>query len=132
MATYEEENDADIVKIISHEGMQSQFTKASRRGFERRKNGKVWVWIDMMNGVEFDRHPNVINYRGMELSTADGDTFFPRINSKWIDAKHGISRKALETQVGEGIGWMKPVYLAGHARQGAATAGRETKPCKNL
>lgn len=106
-----EENDADIVRIISHEGMQSQFTKLSRRGFERRKNGKVWVWIDMMNGVEFDRHPKVINYRGMELSTADGDTFFPRINSKWIDAKHGISRKALETQVGEGIGWMK-LYIS--------------------
>ena len=102
-----EENDGDIVKIISHEGMQSQFTMLSRRGFERRKKGKVWVWIDLMNGVEFDRHPKVINYRGMELSTADGDTFFPRINSKWIDAKHGISRKALETQVGEGIGWMK-------------------------
>ena len=106
-----EENDADIVKIISHEGMQSQFTKLSRRGFERRKKGKVWVWIDMMNGVEFDRHPKVINYRGMEMSTADGDTFFPRISSKWIDAKHGISRKALETQVGEGIGWMK-LYIS--------------------
>ena len=106
-----EENDADIVKIISHEGMQSQFTKLSRRGFERRKNGKVWVWIDMMNGVEFDRHPKVINYRGMEMSTADGDTFFPRISSKWMDAKHGISRKALETQVGEGIGWMK-LYIS--------------------
>ena len=106
-----EENDADIVKIVSHEGMQSQFTKLSRRGFERRKKGKVWVWIDMMNGVEFDQHPKVINYRGMELSTDDGDTFFPRINSKWIDAKHGISRKALETQVGEGIGWMK-LYIS--------------------
>ena len=130
-----EENDADIVKIISHEGMQSQFTKLSMRGFERRKKGKVWVWIDMMNGVEFDRHPKVINYRGMEMSTADGDTFFPRISSKWIDAKHGISRKALETQVGEptnereesgacsgypergggrrsqGIGWMK-LYIS--------------------
>ena len=96
-----EENDGDIVKIISYEGMQERFTKLSRRGFERRKKGKVWVWTDMMNGVEFDRHPKVINYRGMELSTADGDTFFPRISSKWIDAKHGISRKALETQVGE-------------------------------
>lgn len=106
-----EENDGDIVKIVSHEGMQSQFTKLSRIGFERRKKGKVWVWIDMMNGVEFDRHPKVINYRGMELSTADGDTFFPRISSKWIDAKHGISRKALETQVGEGIGWMK-LYIS--------------------
>ena len=106
-----EENDADIVKIISHEGMQSQFTKLSMAGFERRKKGKVWVWIDMTNGVEFDRHPKVINYRGMELSTADGETFFPRISSKWIDAKHGISRKALETQVGDGIGWTK-LYIS--------------------
>ena len=65
----------------------------------------------MMNGVEFDRHPKVINYRGMEMSTADGDTFFPRIRSKWIDSKHGISRKALETHVGEGIGWMK-LYIS--------------------
>ncbi len=127
--------DEKLVKIVSHEGMQSQFTKLSKRGFERRKKGKVWVWIDMMNGVEFDRHPKVINYRGKEMSTADGDTFFPRISSKWIDAKHGISRKALETQVGEptnereesgacsgypergggrrsqGIGWMK-LYIS--------------------
>ena len=106
-----EENDSDIVKIVSHEGMQSQFTKLSMAGFERRKKGKVWVWIDMTNGVEFNRHPKVINYRGMELSTADGETFFPRISSKWIDAKHGISRKALETQVGDGIGWMK-LYIS--------------------
>ncbi|MGN0054226.1 MAG: hypothetical protein ACI378_09245, partial [Bacteroides sp.] len=40
-----------------------------------------------------------------------GETFFPRISSKWIDAKHGISRKALETQVGDGIGWMK-LYIS--------------------
>ena len=106
-----DERDEKLVKIISHEGMQSQFTKLSRTGFERRKKGKVWVWKDMMNGVEFDRHPKVINYRGMEMSTADGDTFFPRICSKWIDAKHGISRKALETQVGDGIGWMK-LYIS--------------------
>ena len=114
-----EENDADLVKIVSHEGMQSQFTKLGRRGFERRKKyvlsgGKrkeVWVWTDLTNGVEFDRYPKVINYRGMEMSTADGDTFFPRISSKWIDAKHGINRKALETQVGDGIGWMK-LYIS--------------------
>ncbi|MGM9759261.1 MAG: hypothetical protein ACI30I_03990, partial [Parabacteroides sp.] len=30
---------------------------------------------------------------------------------KWIDAKHGINRKALETQGGEGIGWMK-LYIS--------------------
>lgn len=106
-----EENDADIVRIVSHEGMRSQFTKLTRNAFERRKKGKLWVWIDMTNGVKFDQHPKVINYRGMEMSTADGDAFFPRINSKWIDAKHSISRKALETQVGEGIGWMK-LYIS--------------------
>ncbi|MGN0066804.1 MAG: DEAD/DEAH box helicase [Bacteroides sp.] len=106
-----DERDEKLVKIVSHEGMQSQFTKLSRTGFERRKKGKVWVWKDMMNGVEFDRHPKVINYRGMEMSTADGDTFFPRIRSKWIDAKHSISRKALETQVGDGIVWMK-LYIS--------------------
>ena len=103
--------DEKLVKIVSHEGMQSQFMMLSMAGFERRKKGKVWVWIDKTNGVEFDRHPKVINYRGMEMSTADGDTFFPRISSKWIDAKHGISRKALETQVGDGIGWMK-LYIS--------------------
>ena len=103
--------DEKLVKIVSHEGMRSQFMKLSMAGFERRKKGKVWVWIDRTNGVEFDRHPKVINYKGMEMSTADGDTFFPRISSKWIDAKHGISRKALETQVGDGIGWMK-LYIS--------------------
>ncbi|OYP65376.1 DEAD/DEAH box helicase [Prevotella sp. P2-180] len=103
--------DENLVKIVSHEGMRSQFTKLSMAGFERRKKGKVWVWIDRTNGVEFDRHPKVIYYRGMEMSTADGDSFFPRISSKWIDAKHGISRKALETQVGDGIGWMK-LYIS--------------------
>ena len=106
-----DERDEKLVKIISHEGMQSQFMKLSGRGFERRKRGKAWIWVDLSNGVEFDRHPKVINYRGMEMSTADGDTFFPRICSKWIDAKHGISRKALETQVGDGIGWMK-LYIS--------------------
>lgn len=106
-----EENDADIVRIVSHEGMQSQFTKLSKTAFERRNKGKLWVWIDMTNGVEFDQHPKVINYRGMEMSTADGDALFPRIASKWIDAKHSISRKALETQVGEGISWMK-LYIS--------------------
>ena len=106
-----DERDEKLVKIISHEGMQSQFMKLSGRGFERRKRGKAWIWVDLSNGVEFDRHPKVINYRGMEMSTVDGETFYPRISSRWIDAQHGISRKALETQVGDGIGWMK-LYIS--------------------
>lgn len=106
-----DERDEKLVKLISHEGMQSQFMKLSGRGFERRKRGKAWIWVDLSNGVEFDRHPKVINYRGMEMSTVDGETFYPRISSRWIDAQHGISRKALETQVGDGIGWMK-LYIS--------------------
>ena len=110
-----EENDAEIVRIVSHEGMRSGFSMLVRTGFERRKRvvvsggrrKRVWVWRDLTNGVEFDRLPKVINYRGLEMSTADGETFFPRIGSKWIDAKHGVSRKALETQVGDGVGWLK-------------------------
>ena len=41
------------------------------------------------------------------MMTDDGLTFYPRIRSKWVDGKSGINRKALETQVGDGFGWMK-------------------------
>ena len=96
-------SDGHLVKIVSHEGMPSQFEQLGRAGFERRKKyvwsgGKrkaLWVWKDMVNGVEFDWHPKVICYRGLEMSTADGETFFPRICSKWIDAKHGITHLRL-------------------------------------
>ena len=107
-----DETDTDIVKIVSHEGMASRFIHHDTVSyFERRKKGKLWVWVDRVTGVEFDSHPKVIDYSGLELSTADGETFFPRISSKWIDAKHGINRKALETQVGDGIGWQK-LYIS--------------------
>ena len=102
-----EDGEGDMVKIASHEDMQMPFADLSQTSIERRKKGKAWVWEDRASGVAFDRHPRVVNYRGIELATADGCTFFPRIRSRWIDAKHGIDRKALETQVGEGIGWMK-------------------------
>ena len=118
-----EEDDSDLIKIVSHEGGAVepgregvvQGTALERTGFERRKRvvllgGKrreVWVWMDLISGVEFERHPLVINFRGVELCSGDGETFFPRVRSKWLDGKHGINRKALETQVGEGMGWMK-------------------------
>ena len=52
-------SDGHLVKIVSHEGMPSQFAKLGRAGFERRKKyvwsgGKrkaLWVWKDMVNGV---------------------------------------------------------------------------------
>ena len=98
---------APIEKITGHEGMVLRFAHLGKAGFERRQRGKAWVWIDTLTGVEFDRHPVTVDFKGMALATSDGELFFPRIRSKWIDAKHGISRKTLETQVGDGIGWMK-------------------------
>ncbi|MGN0205977.1 MAG: DEAD/DEAH box helicase [Muribaculaceae bacterium] len=105
------ENETDIIKIASHEALRSHFRSVGCVGFERRKKGGKWVWTDLVNGIEFERHPRVINYRGIEMSTADGDTFFPRLKSRWLDSRHGINRKALETQVGDGVGWMK-LYIS--------------------
>ncbi len=102
-----DENDSDVVRIVLHGEIKAQLQAAGRTGFLRKKRGKAWVWIDETNGIVFDRHPQVVNFQAIELSTADGETFYPRIRSKWMDAKLGIGRKALETQAGEGIGWAR-------------------------
>ena len=102
-----EERGADLVKIVGHEGMVSRFEKVGKTGFERKKKGKVWIWRDTLTGITFERHPVVIDFKGVEMMTDDGLTFYPRIRSKWVDSKSAINRKALETQVGDGFGWMK-------------------------
>ena len=102
-----EEGDAALVKIVGHEGMASRFDRLGKAGFERKKKAKVWVWVDTLTGITFERHPVVVDFKGVEMMTDDGLTFYPRIRSKWIDGKSGINRKALETQVGDGFGWMK-------------------------
>ncbi len=110
-----EERDANLVKIVGHEGMVSRFKKVGKEGFERKRkdvllNGKrktVWIWVDMLTGITFEKHPVVVDFKGVEMMTDDGLTFYPRIRSKWVDEKSAINRKALETQVGDGFGWMK-------------------------
>ena len=110
-----EEGDADLVKIVGHEGMTARFDKLGKAGFERKKKDvllsgkrkKVWIWVDTLTGITFERHPVVVDFKGVEMMTDDGLTFYPRIRSKWVDGKCGINRKALETQVGDGFGWMK-------------------------
>ena len=110
-----EERGADLVKIIGHEGMATRFEKVGKEGFERKrkdvlldgKRKKVWIWRDTLTGITFERHPVVVDFKGVEMMTDDGLTFYPRIRSKWVDEKSGINRKALETQVGDGFGWMK-------------------------
>ena len=102
-----EEGNAALVKIVGYEGMASRFSKLGKVGFERKKKGKLWVWVDTLTGITFEKHPVVVDFKGVEMMTDDGLTFYPRIRSKWIDGKSGINRKALETQVGDGFGWMK-------------------------
>ena len=110
--SYEESN---LVKIVGHEGMASRFDQLGKAGFERKKKDvllsgkrkKVWVWVDSLTGITFERRPVVVDFKGVEMMTDDGLTFYPRIRSTWVDGKCGINRKALETQVGDGFGWMK-------------------------
>ena len=102
-----EEGDAALVKIVGHEGMTARFGELGKAGFERKKKGKVWIWVDTLTGITFERHPVVVDFKGVEMMTDDGLTFYPRIRSKWVDGKSGINRKALETHVGDGFGWMK-------------------------
>ncbi|MGM9702069.1 MAG: DEAD/DEAH box helicase [Prevotella sp.] len=113
--SFREEGDADLVKIVGHEGMASRFDRLGKAGFDRKKKDvllsgkrkKVWVWVDTLTGITFERHPVAVDFKGVEMMTDDGLTFYPRIRSKWVDGKSGINRKALETQVGDGFGWMK-------------------------
>ena len=101
------EGNAALVKIVGYEGMASRFDKLGKTGFERKKKGKIWVWRDTLTGITFEKHPVVVDFKGVEMMTEDGLTFYPRIRSKWVDGKSGINRKALETHVGDGFGWMK-------------------------
>ena len=101
------EGNAALVKIVGYEGMASRFDKFGKTGFERKKKGKIWVWRDTLTGITFEKHPVVVDFKGVEMMTDDGLTFYPRIRSKWVDGKSGINRKALETHVGDGFGWMK-------------------------
>ena len=101
------EGNAALVKIVGYEGMASRFDKLGKTGFERKKKGKIWVWRDTLTGIMFEKHPVVVDFKGVEMMTDDGLTFYPRIRSKWVDGKSGINRKVLETHVGDGFGWMK-------------------------
>ena len=113
--SFRKEGDAPLVKIVGHEGMAARFKRLGRAGFERKKKAvllsgkrkKVWVWVDTLTGITFERNPVAVDFKGVEMMTDDGLTFYPRIRSKWVDGKSGINRKALETQVGDGFGWMK-------------------------
>ncbi|MDD6101339.1 MAG: hypothetical protein PUD08_11765, partial [bacterium] len=66
-------------------------------------NGKTWT--DQRNGITYPSRPVALLFRGVELSTADGETFYPRIRSSYVRPDKGISRRCLEMQAGNGIFW---------------------------
>lgn len=105
------DEDREVVRIVRHDELAARFVNTVSDGFIRKKKGKTWVCMDTVTGIEFERHPRVIEYRGMEMVTADSETYYPRISSKWIDANHGINVKALETQTGDGLSW-KMMYVS--------------------
>ena len=105
------DKDREVVRIVTHDELAARFVNTASDGFIRKKKGKTWVCQDTVTGIEFERHPRVIEYRGMELVTADSETYYPRIRSQWIDASHGINVKALETQAGDGLSW-KMMYVS--------------------
>lgn len=105
------DKDREVVRIVTHDELAARFVNTVSDGFIRKKKGKTWVCQDTVTGIEFERHPRVIEYRGMEMVTADSETYYPRIRSRWIDASHGINVKALETQAGDGLSW-KMMYVS--------------------
>ena len=107
----EKDKDREVVRIVAHDELAARFVNTASDGFIRKKKGKTGVCQDTVTGIEFERHPRVIEYRGMEMVTADSETYYPRIRSQWIDESHGINVKALETQTGDGLSW-KMLYVS--------------------
>ena len=114
MGSLREVADEELVQVADHEGMVNRFAAVQGGGFERLTTKGVTQWRDLTSGVCFERYPQVVDFKGLELATADGALFFPRVASKWVDGTHGIHRKALETQVGDGIGWMRRYLSLSH------------------
>ena len=93
------EKDVSLIQITSHEQIgrkvqeQSDFVQKSKR------------WTDLRNGITYQARPVSLLFRGVELSTADGELFYPRIRSSYIRPEKGISRRCLQMQVGYGLFW---------------------------
>lgn len=65
--------------------------------------GSVWSWIDLINGVRFDRRPVIVRNDWVELSTSDNRHFYPRISSKWMSSKVYAGLLSLKYGLGDGL-----------------------------
>lgn len=94
-----DKNTSTVVKIIDHARLKTLF--AGNSGFIA--VGKRWR--DQKNEILFDKRPFAVLYGNIELSSSDGQLFYPRILSKNITADVPVRRRTLEMQTGNGIFW---------------------------
>ena len=71
------------------------------------KTDKAGLWMDLRNGLLFDKRPQSITLLGIDFSTEDDKRLYPRIRSKFIDDKAYLTLKTLELQVGSGLNWKR-------------------------
>ncbi len=91
--------DTSLIQITSHEQIGRMVQEQS--DFVQKKQS----WTDPRNGITYQARPVSMLFRGVELSTADGEQFYPRIRSAYIRPDKGISRRCLQMQVGYGLFW---------------------------
>ncbi|MCF2658952.1 DEAD/DEAH box helicase [Parabacteroides distasonis] len=94
-----EQEDTPLIRIVS----QDRMNQLAKEGSDFVRQGKVWT--DPRNGITFRSSPVSLLFRGVELSTDDGETFYPRIRSVYVRPDRGISRRCLEMQMGKGLFW---------------------------
>ena len=91
--------DSTLIQITSHKQIGKMVQEES--DFVQKKKN----WTDNRNGITYPTRPMSMLFRGVELSTADGELFYPRIRSTYIRPDKGISRRCLQMQFGNGLFW---------------------------
>ena len=72
----------------------------------RKKAGRK-EWVDLRNGLWFERKPQSVRLLGIDFCTVDGKRLYPRIRSRFVDEKAFLTVKTLELQVGTGLCWKR-------------------------
>ena len=95
--------DEEMMKILGHDRQKRLLGDSEEDEIIADKKG----WIDRRSGIHFDKRPQSVRLLGVDFCTEDGNQFYPRIRSKFIDGKGYINLKSLELQVGRGINWKR-------------------------
>lgn len=95
--------DEEMMKILGHDRQKRLLGDSEEDEIIADKKG----WIDRRSGIHFDKRPQSVRLLGVDFCTEDGNLFYPRIRSKFIDDKGYINLRSLELQVGRGINWKR-------------------------